>query len=298
VYGCGASEHGQLGDTHVAQACLEVPVQLWLQAGDPAQRPALTVACGDHTLSVCCPEACFPACYAQLHTCSTLAGIPDILALAKAARPGGSAAVAAADAREHSRTVQTLITAIQNVFSSPGLLVSGFSLPPAPRADPDGAPSEEAAHNLDLDAIKDVFEAILLVLESEVVLALQSTIATLLQRIFQREEISSARGSVSTLSQAQWLKVWLRVCLCAGLLLTHTKLYLPRLCAGLPDIPTRSCCTPQRHRLTASSALVPVNSSVAPCRSSSMPQHAEQLGPVAREARTGTGTHRHRVNRW
>lgn len=207
VFGCGCSESGQLGAPCVAQGCVVTPSPVPIQEGEPGRKPALAVACGDHTLLVCCPEKCLPGCRAKLHACNTAIAIPDLLALAKAARPLSGDAVALQDHSARSRCVQALTSAIRNVFSSPGLLVSGFSIPPAPRAAYDAGLPTESQHNLDLDAIKEVYESILLVLETDVVLALQSTIATLLQRIFQKEDLSAAQGTVSALSQARWLKV-------------------------------------------------------------------------------------------
>jgi hypothetical protein len=124
--------------------------------------------------------------------------ISDPLALAKAARPDSS------DAEERQKRIRSLIQAIRGIFGSPGLLLAGFSVPAPPALDGSG---DLTAHRLDIDAISEVFEAMLLVLESDVVVVLRETIIGLLNLIEEKELADFAEGSASAMSQAQWVKV-------------------------------------------------------------------------------------------
>jgi hypothetical protein len=113
--------------------------------------------------------------------------------------------------------MRALIDAIQAVFSCPGVLIAGFSLPPERRAsqEPDAPPdtygdkrTKPASHGLDTEAISSVFEAILLVLDSDVVLALRKTLTDLLHSIEAREAAAEQHDTRSALAQAQWLKLF------------------------------------------------------------------------------------------
>ena len=64
-----------------------------------------------------------------------------------------------------------------------------------------------APHGLDMDAVASLYEAVLLVLDSDVVIALRKTIVELLERIEGRLEAAAAAGANRSLGQAQWLKV-------------------------------------------------------------------------------------------
>lgn len=208
VLGCGSTEHGQLGVAPPGVHSITAPQPISIQVQEVGMQPALAVACGDHTLVVCCLQASFPGCLSTLHTCNTALSIPDLLALAKAARPLSGSAPSMQEPGSQAQALIDLSEAVSNVFSSPGLLLSGFSMPQAPRAAYDNtAVRSEGQLNLDLGAIKDVYDSILLVLNPDVVLALQTTIATLLKRIYEQEEMAASQGRVSALQQAQWLKV-------------------------------------------------------------------------------------------
>jgi hypothetical protein len=206
--GCGCTEHGQLGVLRNDLTSVPVPQPIHIPCRDFGMLPALAVACGDHTLVLCCLESRFPRCRGTLHTCNTALTIPDLLTLAKDASPLPGSARLEQDAVSQVQALKALTEAIGNVFSSPGLLIAGFSLPqPPPDASDSTSSGAEGQLNLDLAAIKEVYESILTVLNPDVVLALQGTIASLLQRIYQHEEVAAAQGRVSALSQAQWLKV-------------------------------------------------------------------------------------------
>lgn len=161
-------------------------------------------------MAMCCDARVGAATPAPFQTCNTQLNIPDLLALAKATHSVGAPLPARAT------RVRELIEAIHNVFSSPGLLIAGFSLPQErvltdgmeqpSRLDPSsGSPVQ---HGLDIDAITALFEAVLLVLESDVVLGLRTAITSLLRRIELKEEAHQRKGTAAARLQAQWLKVW------------------------------------------------------------------------------------------
>lgn len=205
VYGCGCTELGQLG--RVSEAMLVVPREIVVEDVELGMRPALTTACGDHNIVIMCPEASFPGCQVPLRVVNSPIEIPDLLALARACRPRTGAASAMHEPHARDAALQVLVKAIHNVFSSPGLLLAGFCLPQRGTEGGSGDWGGESRHRLDVAAIKDVFESVLLALDSDVVLALQNTIFKMLQNIYQREEVAASHGCTSALSQAQWLKV-------------------------------------------------------------------------------------------
>jgi hypothetical protein len=205
VFGCGSSEFGQLGPS--TEACVTVPRSISLPGASASMASALLVlACGDHSMAMCCNCREVAVTPAPFQTCNTQLTIPDLLALAK---------VTHSDAEQlpaRAARVRELIEAIHKVFSSPGLLIAGFSLPlehaRAGMEDPNRLdPGSAVPHGLDIDAITTLFEAVLLVLESDVVLGLRKAITSLLQRIELREEAHQRNGTATALLQAQWLKV-------------------------------------------------------------------------------------------
>eukprot|EP00892_Ulva_mutabilis_P004771 jgi/Ulvmu1/2666/UM014_0122.1 len=205
VYGCGCTEFGQLGKA--TEPMLTVPRAIPVDDVELGMRPALATACGDHNLVIMCPEAASPQCQLALQAVNSPIKIPDLLALASSCRPCSGAAAAMQDSHAQEAARQELIQAIHNVFSSPGLLLAGFCLPQRTGDVGPGDWGGESRHRLDIAAVKDVFECMLLVLDSDVVLALQSAIFIMLQNIYQREEVAASHGCTSALSQAQWLKV-------------------------------------------------------------------------------------------
>lgn len=132
-----------------------------------------------------------------MQTSNTPLAIPDLMALAKAIRTAGDRAAA----------LRTLVIAIQNVFSSPGLLIAGFSLPPVRQQPARGGAGGPGSHGLDIDAIARVYETVLLLLEPDVVLALRGAITGMLNDIVVAEERLHQRGASLAVLQAQWLKV-------------------------------------------------------------------------------------------
>ena len=200
VYACGSNEHGQLGCADTGS--LSVPHAVPLSAA------ALAVAAGDHCIAVCggAPQVQPGADGDAVSTCNTLLAIPDLLALAKSAKGQSQNG---ADGRAH---VARLIEGIRAVFSSPGVLVAGFSLPPQPRRsqelDSSGRLRDPPpAHMLDTEAIIGVFEAIMKTLDSDVVLALRATIIALLQGTEERELQAQRQKTSDAKAQMQWLKV-------------------------------------------------------------------------------------------
>ena len=203
VYGCGSAESGQLGPA--SSDTVVVPQRIRLPTGPGQSGATLAVAAGDHSVAACSvAPAALPA-PPGVQTCNTPLTIPDLMSLAQDARRDS------APSDERAVRVRALVEAVQNIFCNPGVLIAGFSLPPARRAsqalDSDDAPAIPPPHGLDTDAIAAVFEAILKVLDSDVVLALRSTVTELLQKIEAREEAAHRAGTVSLLAQAQWLKV-------------------------------------------------------------------------------------------
>jgi hypothetical protein len=191
--GCGASQHGQLANLGPGKHCLPARVEL-------PDTAAVAIACGHHCIAACGAPALLatsPRPTAFL-TCSSPVPISDPLALARAAWPDAS------EAEDRQKNIRCLIQAIRGIFGCPGLLLTGFSLP-APPAMEGGA--DLKAHNLDINAVSEVFEAILLVLESDVVVALRESIIQLLNHIEEKELADLAGGTASALSQAQWVKV-------------------------------------------------------------------------------------------
>ena len=220
VLGCGCTEQGQLGVHAQGLRAVSSPQPIPLQSREERMWPALAVACGDHSLVVCCVEAQLPGSLSALHACNTALCIPDLLTLAKAAKPLSGPDRLLQDPGSQAQALIDLSEAVRNVFSNPGLLISGFSIPQATRAAYDyAATSTEGQLNLDLDAIKDVYDSILMVLNPDVVDALQSTITALLQRIRQQEELTASHSRPSALRQAEWLKVCASVRFFEGFLL-------------------------------------------------------------------------------
>lgn len=205
VYGCGCTEFGQLGRT--TEPMLTEPRAIQVDDVELGMRPALATACGDHNIVLMCPEASFPQCQLALRCVNTPIKIPDLLALASVCAPRTGAPDTMQEAAAREAALEELVQAIHNVFSSPGLLLAGFCLP---RSTAEVGPQDwtgESRHRLDIAAIKDVFECVLLALDADVVLALQAAIFKMLQNIYQREEVAASHGCTSALSQAQWLKV-------------------------------------------------------------------------------------------
>lgn len=198
VYGCGCTEFGQLGAT--SEAPQTVPRRVEIDDTELGMRPVLAAAAGDHSFAFLCPEAAVAECRGAMHATNSPIEIPDLLTLARACRARGVAAMQEAATKE--RALAALVKAIHNVFSSPGLLLAGFCLPQR-----SGEGGGEGQHRLDVEAIREVFEGMLLALDSDVVLALQTAIFKMLQNIYQREEVAASHGCTSALSQAQWLKV-------------------------------------------------------------------------------------------
>ena len=178
-----------------------------------------------------------------MHTCNTALSIPDLLTLARAARPLPGPAQLVQDPGSQAQALIDLTEAVRNVFSSPGLLISGFSMPQAPHAAYDNAAvNSEGQLNLDLGAIKEVYDSILMVLSPEVVHALQRTVTALLLHICQQEEATASHSRVSALGQAQWLKVckYSRVvCSCTSIRCLHVSGF-PSNCS----LHNRKCCRP------------------------------------------------------
>lgn len=203
VYACGSNERGQLGCEGAAS--LAVPHAV------PLPPASLAVAAGDHCIAVCGAAAGMQPPQSRsaddaVVTCNSPLPIPDLLTLAREAK--GQSQTGAAG-RAH---IAKLVDGIRAVFSSPGVLIAGFSLPPRPR------PSQELdssgqlrdappSHMLDTDAIIGVFEAIMRTLESDIVLALRATIIALLQSIEERELQARDTNLRSVKAQMQWLKV-------------------------------------------------------------------------------------------
>lgn len=208
LLGFGCTERGQLGVLSQAASFLSTPQPIRMRHQEAGMQPVLAIACGDHSLVMCCMQASFPKCMSAMHTCNTRLVIPDLLTLAKAARPLSGPSRLVQDPGSQAQSLINLSEAVRNVFSSPGLLIAGFSVPPPPRAAYDDVVvRSDSLLNLDLAGVKEVYDSILLVLNPDVVLALQSTIATMLQQIYQQEELAAAQGKASAISQAQWLKV-------------------------------------------------------------------------------------------
>lgn len=204
LYGCGCTEFGQLG--RVPEAVVTTPRRIEVEDVEMGMGLALATAGGDHNVALLCPEAARSEFQRRVCATNTPISIPDLLALARACQPcvGAVAAMATPGAREAA--LGELIKAIHNVFSSPGLLLAGFCLPARPGEWP-GDGGGERQHRLDIEAVREVFEGMLLALDSDVVVALQAAIFRMLQNIVQREEVAAAQGCTSALSQAQWLKV-------------------------------------------------------------------------------------------
>jgi Regulator of chromosome condensation (RCC1) repeat len=213
VYGCGSTDSGQLGPQSNDAASVSVPHCLPLPTNSSGPSAALAVAAGDHSLAICC-DAIGSANAPQ--TCNTPLALPDLLSLARAAQQN-----AQQPGDDTAARVRALIEALQCIFSCPGVLIAGFSLPPQRRESVElDAPAPlkrrraPAPHQLDTDAISTVFEAILLALDIDVVVALRSTITSLLQDIELREVAAERDGAGSALAQAQWLKVLCRSIFC------------------------------------------------------------------------------------
>ena len=193
LYGCGAADSGQL-----ATATAE-PQPLPRRLDIPGHA-AFALACGDHCVAACGSPAALAATphATTLLTCSSPIAIPDPLALAKAARPD------AAEPAERGARIRALIGAVQAIFGCPGLLLAGFAVPRRAGAP---EPSPDPSHGLDIEAVAEVFETILLVLESDVVLALRETIVGLLDKLEAAAAASRHSDAAVALWQAQWVKV-------------------------------------------------------------------------------------------
>eukprot|EP00873_Tetraselmis_striata_P041803 jgi/Tetstr1/462067/TSEL_007137.t1 len=202
----GNGEEGQmgLGDGHLVPAVVS-PVLLPLPLSAPSAVSTYVIAGGDHSAMVTKQAAGGSFGQSQLSpTEAPLARgvfpmiLPNLLDLADAATTRDNV-----EAPAHA--VSAMTQAVEAVFTSPGIMIAGFTHPPTADASHQ-AGAADLPHGLDLPAIKQVYTSILHTYNSEVVVTLANSCCALL------DGCERAASTPNIAPQAEWLKALLIVC--------------------------------------------------------------------------------------
>eukprot|EP00873_Tetraselmis_striata_P043108 jgi/Tetstr1/463372/TSEL_008294.t1 len=213
----GNGEEGQmgLGDGRLVPAVVS-PVLLPLPLSPPSAVSTYVIAGGDHSAMVTkqlqlnirqrLPQAAGGS-FGQSQLSPTEAPLargvfpmilPNLLDLADAATTRDNV-----EAPVHA--VSAMTQAVEAVFTSPGIMIAGFTHPPTADASHQ-AGAADLPHGLDLPAIKQVYTSILHTYNSEVVVTLANSCCALL------DGCERAASTPNIAPQAEWLKALLIVC--------------------------------------------------------------------------------------